>query len=206
MKKCNTCGVEQPLENFNKEKLSPDGVGYKCKPCKRIHSKIHYAANKEVYAEKKKVWNLKNKEYISKYNKLWNSLNKERVRKYDNEKYKTDPKHKLKKLIKVYIKYGINCILKEEIPKTKTKEQILGCSFEEFKQHLESQFQPWMNWDNHGKYNGEYNFGWDIDHITPISSAKNIEDIVKLNHFSNLQPLCSKINRDVKRNLLNFKI
>lgn len=57
-----------------------------------------------------------------------------------------------------------------------------------------------MSWENQGKYNGELNFGWDIDHIIPISSAKSEEDILNLNHYTNLQPLCSKVNRDIKKN------
>jgi hypothetical protein len=32
-----------------------------------------------------------------------------------------------------------------------------------------------------------------------ISSAKNEDDIIKLNHYTNLQPLCSKFNRDIKK-------
>ena len=59
-----------------------------------------------------------------------------------------------------------------------------------------------MSWDNYGKYNGKNSFGWDIDHIIPISSAVNESEVIKLNHFTNLQPLCSKINRDIKRDLL----
>ena len=61
-----------------------------------------------------------------------------------------------------------------------------------------------MNWDNYGLYNGELNYGWDIDHIEPLNTkgVKRIEgDILKLFHPSNLRPLCSKINRDIKRNL-----
>ena len=77
--------------------------------------------------------------------------------------------------------------------------QILGCSYQEFKNHLESQFQPWMNWDNYGKYNGELKFGWDLDHIIPLSTAVTEEDVIRLNHYTNFQPLCSKINRDIKR-------
>ena len=61
-----------------------------------------------------------------------------------------------------------------------------------------------MNWDNHGKYTGNYNETWNIDHIIPISSAKTREEIYKLNHFSNLQPLCSKKNQD-KKDKLNYK-
>ena len=75
----------------------------------------------------------------------------------------------------------------------------LGCSLEELKVYIESKFEPWMSWDNYGKYNGELNYGWDIDHITPISKANTEEDVIKLNHYSNLQPLCSRVNRDIKR-------
>jgi hypothetical protein len=80
--------------------------------------------------------------------------------------------------------------------------QILGCTVEEFKLHLEKQFKPWMNWGNYGLYNGELNYGWDIDHIIPLATTTNEEELLKLNHFSNLQPLCSKINRDIKKHNL----
>lgn len=76
---------------------------------------------------------------------------------------------------------------------------MLGCSFDKFKSHLESKFESWMSWDNYGKYNGELNYGWDIDHIIPISSATTEEEIIKLNHHTNLQPLCSRVNRDIKK-------
>ena len=56
-----------------------------------------------------------------------------------------------------------------------------------------------MNWKNWGKYDGNEKSGWDIDHIIPISSAKTEDDILKLNHYTNLQPLCSYINRYIKR-------
>lgn len=83
--------------------------------------------------------------------------------------------------------------------------QILGCSYVEFKEHLENQFKPWMNWENHGKYNGTLNYGWDIDHIIPVSSAKTEAEVIQLNHFSNFQPLCSKVNRDIKRDNLDWE-
>ena len=67
---------------------------------------------------------------------------------------------------------------------------------------MESKFENWMSWNNRGLYNGELMHGWDIDHVIPISLAKTEEELLKLNHYSNLQPLCSKINRDVKRNYL----
>ena len=58
------------------------------------------------------------------------------------------------------------------IKSSKTSD-ILGASFEEFKLHLESKFENWMTWENRGLYNGELNYGWDIDHIIPISTARS---------------------------------
>jgi hypothetical protein len=62
-----------------------------------------------------------------------------------------------------------------------------------------------MNWDNYGLYNGKENCGWEYDHIIPVSSAKCEEDIYKLNHYSNIQPLCSHINRNVKRDNIDWE-
>ena len=61
-----------------------------------------------------------------------------------------------------------------------------------------------MTWENRGLYNGELYYGWDIDHIIPISTAKTEEEIIKLNHYSNLQPLCSYTNRVIKRDKVNY--
>jgi len=56
-----------------------------------------------------------------------------------------------------------------------------------------------MSLDNYGKYNGEYEFGWDIDHIIELKTITTEEDLLRLNHHLNLRPLDSKINR-VDRN------
>jgi hypothetical protein len=61
-----------------------------------------------------------------------------------------------------------------------------------------------MNWDNHGLYNGTERYGWDIDHRTPLDTAVTEEDVIRLNHYTNLQPLCSKVNRHIKRNNITF--
>ena len=63
-----------------------------------------------------------------------------------------------------------------------------------------------MNWNNHGSYTGVYNDTWQLDHITPLSSAKNEEEMLRLHHYSNYQPLCSKVNQLDKRAKLNYNI
>lgn len=63
---------------------------------------------------------------------------------------------------------------------------ILGCAWEEFKVHIEKQFLKGMTWQN--KYE------WSIDHIIPLASAKTEEDVIRLNHYTNLRPLWTKDN------------
>ena len=60
-----------------------------------------------------------------------------------------------------------------------------------------------MNWDNYGNINGNHatkiNQRWQIDHQIPLSSAKTEEELIKLNHYTNLQPLCSYTNMFIKK-------
>jgi hypothetical protein len=108
-----------------------------------------------------------------------------------------DPVFKLKRRIQSLISRRIT---KKGYNKTSRTCEILGLDYESFKLYIESQFEPWMNWDNYGKYKKDtYNYGWDIDHIIPTSVAKTEEEVIKLNHHTNLRPLCSKINRDIKK-------
>ena len=117
---------------------------------------------------------------------------------YFRERKKTDNLFKISCNLRTLISLSFK---KNGYTKESKTYNILGTSFDEFRIHIESLWLDWMNWDNYGKYNGELNYGWDIDHIIPLSSAKSEDDIIKLNHYTNLQPLCSKINRDIKRDL-----
>ena len=69
--------------------------------------------------------------------------------------------------------------------KSSQTEIILGCPLNTFICHLQFQFKPNMTLENHGQGPGK----WNMDHIIPISSAKTEEEIIKLNHYTNFQPL-----------------
>jgi len=163
---------------------------------------------------KKVAPTIKNKERIKKVRKEYNDNNKSKRKVYLDEnrdkinekrrmnwkiKYENDPLFKLSHSIRTSILDSFN--KKSHIKKCNTIE-ILGCSFEEFKLYLESQFEEWMSWDNKGNPKDgiiEPNKTWDMDHIIPISSAETKEDIMKLNHYSNFRPLCSYVNRFIKK-------
>lgn len=204
MKTCITCKEIKDLTQFQKREDSLDGYRNQCKECRVRYKKNHYIGNKDSILEKNKKYREKYSEELKEVKSIYYQLNKKKLnenkKRYNKEKRENDSFYKLKGQIRVLIG---NSIRRRGYSKTSKTTNILGCDFEDFKLYLESKFEPWMNWNNYGLYNGNLNHGWDIDHIIPISIAESEEDIIKLNHYTNLQPLCSKFNRDIKVNKVN---
>ena len=171
-KKCKSCEVWLPLNDDNFGKSVNRRYGYNYY-CKDCKNK-----KSRKRRESKEV---RYSEYLQK---------KVRLTK--------DPLYKLTCNIRTLVRISF----KNGFTKRSRTEKILGCSYEELKKHFEDKFEVWMTWDNYGKYNGELNYGWDIDHIIPICTATNEEELVRLNHYTNLQPLCGYTNRYIKRDKL----
>jgi hypothetical protein len=216
-KVCNTCQLDLPLDNFSKHNSTKDNLNNTCKKCCSIKNAEWRNNNKQKRSEYQKEYRIKNKQRLKEYNKkhnedfklkngvsrhtLWDRENKARRKELLQHRLKTDPVFALK----YKLRSSLNAIFRYKgYTKKHKSHDILGCSYEEFLTHLESKFEPWMNWDNRGLYNGEFNYGWDIDHIIPTSLATTEEELIKLCHYTNLQPLCSKVNRDIKKNNLEF--
>ena len=199
----------------NKEKIKERDVKYYSNNREKIlkHKKEYYSNNIKKIEE----YRLNHKEYYDKYNKEYhlnnrneilenkkeyyrknkNKINKQSVE-HRNDRKSYDMLYKLKCNVRSLI---ISSIKLSGYKKASKTQNILGCTLKDFKKHLESKFESWMNWDNYGNWNGEprkINVGWDIDHIIPLSTAKTEEEVLKLNHYTNLQPLCSYTNRHIK--------
>lgn len=162
--------------------------------------------NKENIKKSNKLYAEKNKEKINKIKKKWAENNKEKIKisnaKYHKNKMLNDDIYKLRHSICNIIRDS----LKRKGHSKKYKSfDILGCDIIEFKNYIESKFESWMNWENYGNPKDgifEMNKTWDIDHITPLRNGITEEDIIRLNHYTNLQPLCSYYNRFVKKDKL----
>jgi len=203
----------------NKEKIAKSNKKYYETNKEKIlnSDKKYYEANKEKVKEITKKYREENtekvkeitkkyyeanKEKITKYNKKYRKENKEKINISYNNKIKNDNLFRLKENTSSLIFQSLK--LKGYQKKSRTHE-ILGCSYEDFKIHLEKQFESWMNWENKGNpKDGKFepNKTWDIDHIIPLASAKTEEEVMILNHYTNLRPLCSYYNRVVKKHYL----
>lgn len=199
MKKiCINCNEEKDLNRFDKSSRTKDGYRNQCKECLYKKQKIR---DEKLTTEEREIKRIKKNE---RNRKLWRIITenpelklkqKNRRRKYHLERLENDPLYKLR----IAYSRRINKCIKKFNVKNINFLNDLGCSLEELKIHIESKFEHWMNWENYGKYNGELNHGWDIDHILPLSHAKTEFDFKQLCHYTNLQPLCSKVNRDIKK-------
>lgn len=91
---------------------------------------------------------------------------------------------------KTNIKFKIISYLRSSLSESLSKNKlvkmyktvdILGCSIDDFKKFIEKKFIEDMTWDNYGE--------WHLDHIIPISYATTEDELYKLSHYTNFQPL-----------------
>ena len=108
----------------------------------------------------------------------------ERTNKYRKKRWDKYRKDKSQEYINALIRNGIRRYIVDK--RGKSYEDILGETFDNVRLHIEKQFKDGMSWSNFGE--------WHIDHIVPLSSGKNQDEWVKLNHYKNLQPLWAKEN------------
>ena len=188
----------------NKDRINKNCKEYRVnnKDKRKEISKKYYENNKDKIKEYNQEYNQSNKDKIKEKQKEYRENTKDKRRGYEKYKRLNDPIYRLTRNIRTLI--GKSIKNKGYDKKSKTYE-ILGITFEEFKLHIESQWEEWMNWNNYGLYNREEKYGWDFDHIIPLSSVNTEEDIIRLNHYTNFQPLCSYVNRYVKRNKTDYE-
>jgi hypothetical protein len=151
------------------------------------NSKKYYENNKDKVTEYKKRHYELNKEKYLKKSKDWVINNKERAKKSVNERNKIRKKEDILFKLRTKLKTDIYISLKKR-KKSKTLEQIIGLSVDDYKKYIENQFEDWMTWENWGLYT------WHIDHIVPLSSAKTEEEVYLLWNYTNLRPLSANEN------------
>lgn len=158
--------------------------------------KKYYLENKEKVSQRNKEWNKNNQLKLFLY-RIWNE---ERLR-LNNKKYHQDNKEHVNKRKRDYRKNNIQANLRSILrvrlysvvrgrQKIGSAVKDLGCTIDELKIHIESQFKPGMTWKN---YNHKT---WHIDHIKPLSKfdLTNREQFLEACNYKNLQPLWAKEN------------
>lgn len=120
----------------------------------------------------------------------WRLNNKEYIKQDQQNRYDSDINRKMS----TCLRSRLNKALKGNI-KSQSTMKLIGCSIKQLRQHLESKFEPWMSWDNHGVYS-KHRKTWHIDHIKPMSSydLSNPQQQQDACNYKNLQPMLAKNN------------
>lgn len=147
-----------------------------------IYHKQYLKINKNKEKLRIKKWRINNIEHVKKIAALWRKNNKSKINTAARVKRNTDSAYK----IMCNLRHRACSVIKtNKTYKNNTTQELLGCSVEELKMHLQSNFKPGMSWDNYGKA------GWHIDHIKPCAKFNllDAEEQKKCFHYTNLQPL-----------------
>jgi len=172
-KKCAMNGAKELKRKYNKSEKGKESL------------KIHRQSDKFKESHEKYGQSDKGKEL----RRIW--FRSDKHKNYIKNRKKTEPIFKLT----LTVRTRLYKFLKAKNIRKKNKTFVMvGCSPAFLKKHLEKQFhrhpdtfQP-MNWKNHTLH------GWHIDHKIPLDKAKTPEDVEKLMHYTNLQPMWATYN------------
>lgn len=182
-------GIKNDLRASCKECTSKSGIKYneKNREAQRAWYRDYYQENKEEVSTKNREFRLNNKDWNRSYQA-----------EYIRERRKKDPVfHFRSKVIQT-----IRSILKGNIHSgTKNRHiDIIGLAGQDLISYLHSTFEA-----NYGIAREHINLkDVEIDHIIPLSTAKTIEDVKRLNHYTNLQLLFKEDNQTKGANLLDL--
>ena len=198
---------QKAYREANKEKKKAYDKAY-CeanKEKRKEYGKAYHEANKEKIAEQKKVYREANKEKVAESQKAYYKANKEKIAEqkklYERQRRAKDPLFRLRQNYSQSCRRAFKSIGQK---KNNPSLKLLGLNdWRELEEHFSKQFYDHpetgeeMTFDNHGFY------GWHLEHIIPISIAETEEEIIKLCHYTNLQPMWAEENNAKSNKILD---
>lgn len=151
-----------------------------CLQCIRERDIRDYNSNPSKFKEKQKLIYQRDKPKIIHRCLEYQRNNRDKI----NARIASDPVSLMARRLRSRLQKSLS---RNNCPKNSSTEDLVGCSWEHLVKHIERQFVQGMSWENRGR--------WHIDHIVPLASAKTKEELVALNHFTNLRPIWATENR-----------
>lgn len=218
VKRCPRCGTEKPTSAFGKDRTRADGLCSGCRDCKREQLARRKAMRGDELRKKDRDYKRGNPE-VNRRRREARQANLDGARRYQREYLLANPDKRIayrksnrerqgaERLLEYHRAwkrkqresnpvYRLACAARCRIgqfmryrgfTKSLRTLEMIGCSWPAFAQHIEAKFSPGMTFENYGE--------WHLDHIVPLASATNDADVIRLCHYSNLQPLWAAENR-----------
>lgn len=202
-KLCTKCLIEKSLAMFSMKRPEKNQHYSQCKDCINEAGRERWLRTKDVRKLQIREWQKANPEKVNVAKRARRAKARENAPKkipFDKGEWLRNNKSRLAGYRRKYLRENrvlamsdrirrrINGVLSRfGFVKQFRAVEVVGCSWPDLCAHLEKQFAPGMTWENRGE--------WEIDHIMPLATATCEADIIRLNHYSNLQPLWRHDNR-----------
>lgn len=173
----------------HKEEIKASHKAWRDKNRERLNEQARerYKEDPQAAKARKDRYVAAHQEQVKAANKRYKQENRQKATDYERTRRQTDPIHRFRSsfvcLIRGYLR-------KKGYKGGKSTWEVVGCDFDAFLAYIRSQFSDGMTIENYGHGKGR----WNIDHIVPISTAQNDEDLERLNHYTNLRPMWATDN------------
>lgn len=219
MKTCKQCNIEKDVLDFRHQTRGDKiHVSLVCKNCDQQNGKERHLkfrqknrdklreTNREYYVQNKGKIKERQKDLKKIWDKNYYEKNKNKIRKKQvilyKKKYHEDPNFRIRAVVSKSIGRALRASGSSK--NRKSCLNFIPNTIKEIKKHLEKQFEPWMTWQNYGRYDAKNwddninTWTWQIDHIIPQTSlpysTMTEENFRKCWSLENLRPLSAKQN------------
>lgn len=188
LKECRKCGENKPAtkEYFYANKGTADKLGVYCKDCQKKILQEWKEKNPNKVKKNRVKHNSKPKTKLLMQKANARNFSLKSQREYRAKREKVDVGFKIQRRIRSRIAVVVKRCNAQKSDRT---INLIGCSVNILKTHLEKQFTEGMTWENYGE--------WHVDHIIPCAAFDftKKEDQLKCFNYKNLQPLWAYDNK-----------
>jgi hypothetical protein len=182
-KTCTKCNKDKGFDEFHLHKLGKNGLNPRCKTCKSEYAKARRKANHASILKMEQAQRDARGDELKEYKRDYRKRN---VKAFSAAQKRYRGKSGYSKII-----HPLRCRMYKILngtSKCASTLELLGCTVEHFRFHLEQQFTDGMTWSNYGE--------WHMDHIIPCASfdQKDPEQQKICWHYTNYQPLWAEDN------------
>lgn len=172
---CKKCNESKEIGLFRKDEHKPNGIRLQCNKCYKLYTD----SRREAIRANATLFAINNPDKGKQYKKKHYESSKIKIWAYKRNRRANDPFYRTTENLRNRIRSAFN---KRKWAKNSSTHNLLGADYNTVCNHLISLFTTGMSWDVIGT---EIH----IDHIIPLASANTEAELIKLFHYTNLQPL-----------------